>query len=58
MSWGVVMMQLPVACIPQSLVPNCIMKMTEDFLVVFFFDSLALWYILMMHNTPVIEKTT
>jgi hypothetical protein len=43
MSWGVVVMQLAVACVPQllSLAPNCIMKMAEDILVVLLIDSLA-----------------
>jgi hypothetical protein len=39
----IVMMQLPVACVPQlrSPVSNCFTKMTEDFLVVLLIDSFA-----------------
>jgi hypothetical protein len=47
MSWGIVMMQLPIAWGPQvrSLMPNCITKMMDDFQIVFFVDSFAFWCI-------------
>jgi hypothetical protein len=41
-SWGIVMMQLPVACsTAPSPGPKCITKMTQDFLVVLLTDSFA-----------------
>jgi hypothetical protein len=44
MSWGVVMMRLPVVCVPQLqyLAWNCITEMREDLLVVLLIDSLGL----------------